>query len=99
MAAAHELAIAAIDVKAYVCVRDLDSLDAWVERATKAGVVGFDTETDAVSSANAELCGVSLAVAPGEACYIPLGHGAGTGSAWRRPAIWPRYRWRRRSRA
>jgi DNA polymerase-1 len=38
------------------------------------GVVAFDTETDALSASAANLCGVSLAVAPGEACYIPVGH-------------------------
>ncbi|MBV8594103.1 MAG: DNA polymerase I, partial [Caulobacteraceae bacterium] len=64
----------AIDVQAYQCVRDLPTLDAWIARAHAAGVVAFDTETDALSSANAGLCGVSLAVAPGEACYIPVGH-------------------------
>jgi len=67
-------AAAAIDVNAYVCVRDLPTLDAWIARAKALGVVAFDTETDALSSANAALCGVSLAVAPGEACYIPVGH-------------------------
>jgi DNA polymerase-1 len=63
-----------IDHAAYVCVRDLDTLKAWVEKATARGVVAFDTETDALSSANAGLCGISLAVAAGEACYIPVGH-------------------------
>ena len=64
----------AIDVEAYVCVRDLPALDAWIARARAVGVVAFDTETDALSSSSANLCGVSLAVAPGEACYIPVGH-------------------------
>jgi DNA polymerase-1 len=64
----------AIDVNAYACVRDLATLDAWIARARAAGVVAFDTETDALSSSSADLCGVSLAVAPGEACYIPVGH-------------------------
>ncbi|MDB5464685.1 MAG: polA [Phenylobacterium sp.] len=64
----------AIDVNAYECVRDLATLDAWIARAFAKGVVAFDTETDALSSSSANLCGVSLAVAPGEACYIPLGH-------------------------
>ncbi|MEO8811700.1 MAG: DNA polymerase I [Caulobacteraceae bacterium] len=63
-----------IDTSAYVCVRDLATLEAWIARAREAGTVAFDTETDALSSANANLCGVSLAVAPGEACYIPVGH-------------------------
>jgi DNA polymerase-1 len=64
----------AIDVNAYQCVRDLDTLDGWIARAFAKGLVAFDTETDALSASSANLCGVSLAVAPGEACYIPLGH-------------------------
>ncbi|CAN5894129.1 DNA polymerase I [soil metagenome] len=64
----------AIDVTKYVCVRDIETLDAWIAKAHAAGVIAFDTETDSLSSANAGLCGVSLAIAPGEACYIPVGH-------------------------
>lgn len=64
----------AIDHAAYVCVRDLDTLRDWVARATAKGIVAFDTETDALGSATAGLVGVSLALAPGEACYIPLAH-------------------------
>ncbi|HEY4031339.1 MAG TPA: DNA polymerase I, partial [Caulobacteraceae bacterium] len=63
-----------IDVNAYQCIRDLAALDAFIAKATAQGLVAFDTETDALSSANANLCGVSLAVAPGKACYIPVGH-------------------------
>jgi DNA polymerase-1 len=74
-------ASAAIDVGAYVCVRDLATLDAWIARATELGTVTFDTETDALSSANSGLVGVSLALTPGEACYIPLAHEAGEGLA------------------
>ena len=64
----------AIDHAAYVCVRDLATLQVWIDKARAKGVVAFDTETDALSSANADLCGVSLAIAPGEACYIPVSH-------------------------
>ncbi|MDZ4370076.1 MAG: DNA polymerase I, partial [Phenylobacterium sp.] len=76
---------APIDVNGYVCVRDLDTLDDWIARAFAAGVVAFDTETDALSSASANLCGVSLAVAPGQACYIPLGHETEEGLALEAP--------------
>jgi len=65
---------AVIDTSVYQCVRDLETLDLWIAKATAAGLVAFDTETDALSSANSNLCGVSLAVAAGEACYIPVGH-------------------------
>ncbi|WP_369058399.1 DNA polymerase I [Caulobacter sp. 73W] len=63
-----------IDHDAYVCIRDLAALDAWIAKSRAAGIVAFDTETDALSSATAGLCGVSLAIAPGEAAYIPVGH-------------------------
>ncbi len=68
-----------IDTTAYACVRDLATLDAWIARARTVGTVAFDTETDSLSSANSALVGVSLAVAPGEACYIPVGHEASEG--------------------
>ncbi len=64
-----------INVDAYTCVTTLSQLDDWIARATKAGVVGFDTETDSLEAVTAKLVGFSLAVAPGEACYVPLAHG------------------------
>jgi DNA polymerase-1 len=70
-----------IDTNAYVCVRDVAALDAWIARVREAGIVAIDAETDALSSALAELVGVSLAVAPGEACYIPVRHEEAEGLA------------------
>ncbi|MDO8379062.1 DNA polymerase I, partial [Phenylobacterium sp.] len=77
---------APIDTTKYVCVRDLETLDAWIAKARAVGVIAFDTETDSLSSANAGLCGVSLAIAPGEACYIPVGHEPEGGLAFDAPA-------------
>ena len=68
-----------IDPSTYVCIQDLETLDAWISRAFDAGVIAFDTETDALSCSSAGLCGVSLAITPGEAAYIPLGHCAAAG--------------------
>jgi DNA polymerase-1 len=78
---AAEAPAAPIDTKAYTCVQDLLALEVWIARAREVGVVAFDTETDSLDSANSALVGVSLAVAPGEACYIPLGHAAAEGLA------------------
>jgi len=75
-AAATPAQAAGVDTGAYACIRDLATLDAWIARAYQLGVVAFDTETDALSSSGAGLVGVSLALTPGEACYIPLGHEA-----------------------
>jgi DNA polymerase I len=64
-----------IDVNAYACVDTLEALDDWIARAREAGQVAFDTETDSLEAVTANLVGFSLAVAPGEACYVPLQHG------------------------
>jgi DNA polymerase-1 len=68
-------ATAPIDRSRYVLVQDLASLKQWIARAELAGYVAVDTETTSLDAIRAELVGVSLALAPNEACYIPLGHG------------------------
>ncbi|MBU1348222.1 MAG: DNA polymerase I [Alphaproteobacteria bacterium] len=62
------------DHDAYHCIQTLEALEAFIARATETGVVGFDTETDALSATHAGLCGVSLAIGPNDACYVPLTH-------------------------
>ncbi|MDP8916332.1 MAG: DNA polymerase I, partial [Pseudomonadota bacterium] len=62
----------AIDCRAYPCIRDVETLDAWIARAEAVGRVAFDAETDNLVAANAELLGMSLALCPGEAAFIPL---------------------------
>jgi DNA polymerase-1 len=69
-------ALPPIDRKAYVCIRDTATLEDWIARARAVGVVAVDTETTSLDEMRADLVGISLAVAPGEACYIPLGHKA-----------------------
>ncbi len=64
-----------IDVNSYECVTDTARLDHWITRARQVGYVAFDTETDSLEAVTARLIGFSLAVAPGEACYVPLQHG------------------------
>jgi len=59
----------------YETVTDMAALRRWIAEAQLAGVVGFDTETDCLDAMRATLIGVSLATAPGRACYVPLRHG------------------------
>ncbi len=68
---------AVFDRSKYECVRTLAALKKWIARAHDAGIVAVDTETTSLDAMQAELCGVSLAVAPNEACYVPLGHREG----------------------
>ncbi|WP_322867779.1 DNA polymerase I [Aquicoccus sp. G2-2] len=63
-----------IDPEKYECVRDAAALARWVELIRKRGYVAIDTETTSLDEMRAELVGISLAVLPGEACYIPLIH-------------------------
>ncbi|MFN3536426.1 MAG: DNA polymerase I, partial [Brevundimonas sp.] len=62
------------DTDAYECVTTIAALEVWIAEAKAAGVIGFDTETDSLSSSHAELCGLSLAGAPNGACYPPPPH-------------------------
>ncbi len=66
----------AIDADAYECVRDIATLGRWIDRISHQGYVAVDTETTGLNEMTAGLVGISLAVQPGEACYIPLTHRA-----------------------
>ena len=65
----------AVDREAYTCVQTIAELEQWIARAFAARVVAVDTETSALDAMRADLVGVSLALGPNQACYIPLGHG------------------------
>jgi len=58
----------------YEMVLTTEQLDAWVQRLATAELISFDTETDALDAMRANLVGISLAVEPGRAAYIPVGH-------------------------
>lgn len=58
----------------YEMVLTTEQLDAWVQRLADAELISFDTETDALDAMRANLVGISLAVEPGRAAYIPVGH-------------------------
>ena len=64
-----------IDVGTYECVQTAERLQVWVERAFAARLVAIDTETSKLDAMQADLVGVSLALGPNDACYIPIGHG------------------------
>ncbi|MDX1588555.1 MAG: DNA polymerase I [Oleiphilaceae bacterium] len=51
-----------------------EDLDRWLERLKEAELFAFDTETTSLDYMEARIVGVSFAVSPGEAAYVPLGH-------------------------
>ncbi|MCX5613808.1 DNA polymerase I [Bombella saccharophila] len=58
----------------YETVTTQEALQQWVEAAYKAGFVAVDTETTGLNARTAEIVGLSLAIAPGKACYVPFRH-------------------------
>lgn len=66
---------AAIEVK-YETVFTWSQLETWLKKIENATLTALDTETTSLGSFEARIVGISLAVTPGEACYIPLGHTA-----------------------
>jgi DNA polymerase-1 len=68
---------APIDRTAYKVVRTAAELSAWIARVEDESVVAIDAETSSPDPLQGELVGLSLAVRPGEACYIPIGHRTG----------------------
>ena len=61
---------------AYELVQTAPALERWIADAFRGGIVAVDTETTSLNAMRADLVGVSLSVAAGRACYIPLGHAA-----------------------
>ncbi|HVI50763.1 MAG TPA: DNA polymerase I [Candidatus Sulfotelmatobacter sp.] len=61
----------------YELILTQEALERWVAAARGAGVVAVDTETNSLDSLRCDLVGVSLSVAPGKACYIPVMHSDG----------------------
>jgi DNA polymerase-1 len=87
-AAAELVAVAAPEQIDYRIITDWQAFDDWMALAWKAPLVALDTETTSLEEMQARLVGVSMAVAPGVACYIPLAHrgpDAGHGSGAQLP--------------
>ncbi len=55
-------------------VLDKASFEFWLKRLTDAELFAFDTETTSLDYMQARVVGVSFAVQPGEAAYVPLAH-------------------------
>jgi DNA polymerase-1 len=58
----------------YETVLDKGAFETWCQKIGQAELVAFDTETTSLDYMSAEIVGLSLAIAEGDACYIPLAH-------------------------
>ena len=63
-----------ISTLAYETVLTWEMFDTWLAKVQAAELVAVDTETTSLDEMRAEIVGISLSVAPGEAAYIPVAH-------------------------
>ena len=64
----------AIIESTYETILTQQQFNQWLERLENAELFAFDTETTSLDYSKAEVVGVSFAVTPGQAAYIPLAH-------------------------
>lgn len=58
----------------YETILDQARFEVWLKKLQDAKLIAFDTETTGLDAQQAQLVGLSFAVKPGEAAYIPLTH-------------------------
>ncbi|MGC0811028.1 DNA polymerase I [Pantoea agglomerans] len=63
-----------LPTEGYVTILDQDLFESWLEKLKNSEVFAFDLETDALDTLSANIVGISFAVAPGEAAYLPVAH-------------------------
>ncbi|MBA8783023.1 MULTISPECIES: DNA polymerase I [Aeromonas] len=70
-----EGAAPAVTIKTdYRCILDEAEFDEWLARLQAAPLFAFDTETTSLDYMEARVVGVSFAIEPGKAAYVPFGH-------------------------
>ncbi|WP_226663901.1 DNA polymerase I [Microbulbifer aggregans] len=58
----------------YKVITEEKEFEQWLAKLEAAKIFAFDTETTSLNYMQAKLVGVSFAVEPGEAAYVPLAH-------------------------
>ncbi|MBH5398805.1 DNA polymerase I [Bradyrhizobium sp. CNPSo 4010] len=83
LAAAREEALRKLPVDRgkYQTIKTLKELEAFIARIHDAGHVAIGTRANSIDPMQADLCGIALALAPNEACYVPLAHKQSGGGA------------------
>jgi DNA polymerase-1 len=61
----------------YTTITTIETLRRWLDEARLAGIITVNTHTDGLDARTAKLVGISFALAPGRAAYIPFGHDEG----------------------
>jgi DNA polymerase-1 len=63
-----------VDRSKYQTIRNAAELKAWIARAWDVGTFAIDAMANSDDPMQADICGIALALAPNDACYVPLAH-------------------------
>jgi DNA polymerase-1 len=73
-ARAEEARQTKIDRSKYRTIRSLEELQQWIARVHDVGHFALEAKASSIDPMQAEISGIALALAPNDACYIPLAH-------------------------
>jgi DNA polymerase-1 len=63
-----------VDRSKYQTIRSVEQLGAWIARARDVGHFAIEAKANSIDPMQADICGIALALAPNDACYLPLAH-------------------------
>lgn len=69
-----DIPTAILSAENYVTILDEETLQNWIGKLKSAALFAFDTETDSLDNISANLVGISFAIEPGVAAYVPVAH-------------------------
>lgn len=69
-----DMPAATLSAEQYVTILDEETLQQWIAKLKSAPLFAFDTETDSLDNISANLVGLSFAIEPGVAAYVPVAH-------------------------
>ncbi len=70
----NDVVTAQLSAGVYECILTDAQLDTWLAKLLAAELVCVDTETTGLDTMTAQLVGISFAITPHEAAYLPLAH-------------------------
>lgn len=73
-AAPQPESVSVLSSDGYVTILDQETFDSWLDKLKQSSLFAFDLETDSLDTLTANIIGLSFAVAPGEAAYLPVAH-------------------------
>jgi DNA polymerase I len=65
----------------YQTINTLDQLKSWIARMHEVSHFAIEAKASSIDPMQADICGIALALAPNEACYVPLAHKQSGGGA------------------